>query len=306
MEWVLRIMANLLRPDEIGPAEAVYRTLAVAGRAVAPDAHDRPRHRAPHLPAGRTGELARRHRRRGPVRRRRRRGRRPPQPRRNRRAAARSTAPAGAAPCRCRCSWVDDAPARPPRRPDSRRRAGGRGRGRGPARDRHQGHGRGRRRARARCARPARDRPGAALVAAHADRPVRTCGRCPTPRSRCCATPSTPRRHDRLLADAAAIGARAVSAHQDVVTPAFIAAAAERGLAVYCWYQSLEVQQARLAEVAAAGLAGVVTDWPAAAREASTRTNVCGRLSADAVRDRANPHARVPGRGSHTSCARSV
>ena len=25
MEWVLRIMANLLRPDELGPAEAAYR-----------------------------------------------------------------------------------------------------------------------------------------------------------------------------------------------------------------------------------------------------------------------------------------
>jgi glycerophosphoryl diester phosphodiesterase len=72
-----------------------------------------------------------------------------------------------------------------------------------------------------------------------------------------------PTANDRLLADAAAIGARAVSAHQDVVTPAFIGAAAERGLAVYCWYQQLEVQQARLAEVAAAGLTGVVTDWPA-------------------------------------------
>lgn len=33
MEWALRIMANLLRPDEVGPAEAVYRTLA---RLVAP------------------------------------------------------------------------------------------------------------------------------------------------------------------------------------------------------------------------------------------------------------------------------
>ena len=40
-----------------------------------------------------------------------------------------------------------------------------------------------------------------------------------------------PAAHDRLLADAAAIGARAVSAHQDAVTPAFIAAAAERGSA---------------------------------------------------------------------------
>jgi geranylgeranyl reductase family protein len=27
MEWVLRIMSNLLRPDEVGPAEAIYRTL---------------------------------------------------------------------------------------------------------------------------------------------------------------------------------------------------------------------------------------------------------------------------------------
>ena len=27
MEWVLRIMANLLRPDEIGPAEAAYRAV---------------------------------------------------------------------------------------------------------------------------------------------------------------------------------------------------------------------------------------------------------------------------------------
>jgi flavin-dependent dehydrogenase len=28
MEWVLRIMANLLRPDEVGPAEAAYRAAA--------------------------------------------------------------------------------------------------------------------------------------------------------------------------------------------------------------------------------------------------------------------------------------
>ena len=77
--------------------------------------------------------------------------------------------------------------------------------------------------------------------------------------------------HNRLLADAAAIGARAVSAHQDVVTAEFVAAARERGLAVYCWYQQLSVQRARLEAVAAAGLAGVVTDWPAAAREALGR-----------------------------------
>ncbi len=34
MEWVLRIMANLLRPDEIGPAEAAYRAVARLARAV--------------------------------------------------------------------------------------------------------------------------------------------------------------------------------------------------------------------------------------------------------------------------------
>jgi geranylgeranyl reductase family protein len=37
MEWVLRIMANLLRPDEIGPAEAAYRAAAALAR-FAPDA----------------------------------------------------------------------------------------------------------------------------------------------------------------------------------------------------------------------------------------------------------------------------
>ncbi|MDP9386615.1 MAG: geranylgeranyl reductase family protein [Actinomycetota bacterium] len=34
MEWVLRIMANLLRPDEVGPAEAAYRAVAALARRV--------------------------------------------------------------------------------------------------------------------------------------------------------------------------------------------------------------------------------------------------------------------------------
>ena len=34
MEWVLRIMANLLRPDELGPAEAAYRAVAALARVV--------------------------------------------------------------------------------------------------------------------------------------------------------------------------------------------------------------------------------------------------------------------------------
>ncbi|MFV0309763.1 MAG: NAD(P)/FAD-dependent oxidoreductase [Desertimonas sp.] len=37
MEWVLRIMANLLRPDEVGPAEAAYKAAAAIVR-FAPDA----------------------------------------------------------------------------------------------------------------------------------------------------------------------------------------------------------------------------------------------------------------------------
>jgi len=32
MDWVLRIMANLLRPDELGPAEAAYRAVAAIAR----------------------------------------------------------------------------------------------------------------------------------------------------------------------------------------------------------------------------------------------------------------------------------
>ncbi len=32
MEWLLRIMANLVRPEEIGPAEAAYRALCTIGR----------------------------------------------------------------------------------------------------------------------------------------------------------------------------------------------------------------------------------------------------------------------------------
>ena len=36
MEWVLRIMANLLRPDELGPAEAAYKAVAAIAR-MAPD-----------------------------------------------------------------------------------------------------------------------------------------------------------------------------------------------------------------------------------------------------------------------------
>ena len=32
MSWILRIMSNLVRPDETGPAEAAYRALAAIAR----------------------------------------------------------------------------------------------------------------------------------------------------------------------------------------------------------------------------------------------------------------------------------
>ena len=41
MEWVLRIMANLLRPDELGPAEAAYRAVAAIAR-MTPDRPEAP------------------------------------------------------------------------------------------------------------------------------------------------------------------------------------------------------------------------------------------------------------------------
>jgi hypothetical protein len=34
MEWVLRIMAYVLRPNELGPAEAAYRAVAALARVV--------------------------------------------------------------------------------------------------------------------------------------------------------------------------------------------------------------------------------------------------------------------------------
>ena len=43
MEWVLRIMANLLRPDELGPAEAAYRAVAEHRQRSSPSASPRAR-----------------------------------------------------------------------------------------------------------------------------------------------------------------------------------------------------------------------------------------------------------------------
>jgi glycerophosphoryl diester phosphodiesterase len=70
----------------------------------------------------------------------------------------------------------------------------------------------------------------------------------------------------RLLRDAAAIGARAVSCNEDIVTPEFVAQARDAGLLVYVWYQQRPKMQERLVSVAEAGLHGVVSDWPEIAR----------------------------------------
>ncbi|MCZ7535807.1 MAG: glycerophosphodiester phosphodiesterase [Acidimicrobiia bacterium] len=69
----------------------------------------------------------------------------------------------------------------------------------------------------------------------------------------------------RLLDDAVAWGARGVSVHQGVLDEALVAEAHGRGLAVYCWFQSLAVQEEMLARASGFGLDGVVTDWVAGA-----------------------------------------
>jgi flavin-dependent dehydrogenase len=51
MEWVLRIMANLLRPDELGPAEAAYRAVAAIAR-MAPDRPGQTGERRAPVPVG--------------------------------------------------------------------------------------------------------------------------------------------------------------------------------------------------------------------------------------------------------------
>lgn len=63
--------------------------------------------------------------------------------------------------------------------------------------------------------------------------------------------------HSRLLDDAVAFGAGAVSVHPDALTEGFVADARERQLSVYAWFQTPEPSAARLAHVD-----GVVTDWP--------------------------------------------
>ncbi len=75
---------------------------------------------------------------------------------------------------------------------------------------------------------------------------------------------------ERYLEDAVAIGATAISVHQDVLDEALIERAHAQGLTIHCWFQSLKVQAAKV------GLPvdGIVTDWPL---DAAQRLDALGR-----------------------------
>ena len=128
-------------------------------------------------------------------------------------------------------------------------------------RDRRQGCRCGRGRARIRAPHPC-GRARLVLVAAHVGRP-RFAHAAPDADVGLFRDTLDETAHQQLLADRGGDRGRAVSAHQDAVTPRFIAAARDRGLDVYVGYQTLGVQSERLAMTADAGLTGVVTDWPA-------------------------------------------
>jgi len=66
------------------------------------------------------------------------------------------------------------------------------------------------------------------------------------------------------IAKARRIGAGAVSVHWRAVDADFVAAAHALGLRVYSWHRGFELTPAKLA----AGLDGLITDHPRAAREA--------------------------------------
>jgi len=75
---------------------------------------------------------------------------------------------------------------------------------------------------------------------------------------------------DRYLDDAVALGATAVSVHQDALDETVVEDAHGRGLTVHCWFQSLGAQAAK----AGVPVDGIVTDWTA---DAITRLTALGR-----------------------------
>lgn len=67
-----------------------------------------------------------------------------------------------------------------------------------------------------------------------------------------------------FVEEARRLGAKAVSAHWLAIDAAFVAAAHARGLRVYSWHRQFELSETKLKS----GLDGLVTDRPAAARQA--------------------------------------
>jgi len=70
--------------------------------------------------------------------------------------------------------------------------------------------------------------------------------------------------------DAVAMGATAVSVHQDALDDEVVEEAHNRGLTIHCWFQSLRAQAAKIA----IPVDGIVTDWAA---DAVTRLVHLGR-----------------------------
>ena len=68
----------------------------------------------------------------------------------------------------------------------------------------------------------------------------------------------------RFLVKAKALGGRAVSAHWRAIDAGFVAAAHDLGLRTYAWHAQYALEPAKLQ----AGLDGLITDTPAAARQA--------------------------------------
>ncbi len=67
-----------------------------------------------------------------------------------------------------------------------------------------------------------------------------------------------------FIEKAAALGARAVSAHWDAISAGFVATAHAAGLSVYSYHKQYELTEEKLA----AGLDGLITDYPEKARKA--------------------------------------
>ena len=68
---------------------------------------------------------------------------------------------------------------------------------------------------------------------------------------------------DRYLDDAVALGATAVSVHEDALDDGVVERAHQRGLTIHCWFKSRRSQAAK----ASMPVDGIVTDWAADAVE---------------------------------------